>query len=383
MFADLHVPPLLPFDEIKKNLYIGSSIGSRSKAFFKALNALYAFKILDLDDIDHKVIMRKLIPLIESYIIDDFSEIRYGKDWIHFPRDYYFSLMINNPKKFFKKYFPDLYKCNPNSFHLCNIYQYVVGGIPRRISYYTIAKHLILDQDLNYNEFESFPAESLKSKNLKIDKEIERPYFTSPFDLYIKESSFRYGDKSIYGLLYVCCDNFVEGIAKEIYEKINIQVTDDIVRRLSYILVQILTENVPIVYLSLNRNRFKFELAKAMGKKDNKFINEKTIEMSLAPWNKLGIIYSSKEYIEPSETEAFSVLDIIYDILLFKDYFEYPTDEKILFLIDRAKRIHIVKAYHNLAKLLCATLVVDKVLGLKHFPIVLLFQEAIYDKQKR
>lgn len=291
-----------------------------------SLNALFSSGILQHNDLDSEKIIRKLIPLVEAGIKIDSIHIYKDKIFLNNP----LLMEFLNGKLSINEVIYDIL-----TFHLCNIYTYVRGLLPRRISFLTILREFLLNNKIDYKRYPKF-----NRINLSLYED-ENYYFTSPFDLFITNELIGYSSHHC-GPIIKVLTNFISKILGDL-----VKIKSDY-RTLMYILLQIIVERSQ----KIPKNSIESHLRRILRKKDNKFITESTLKY-LRELKNVWIFPRSKlEYITP--------------MLLIKDYLEYPSDEKLVLLINESD------AYIN-ELLTIAVKIVDYLFNLEHGKLILLF----------
>lgn len=313
-----------------------------SKRIFSFLPALYHFKFLEKSDKEIHIISKKVMPLIEGDLIFD---INYSDQYIHFRRSFHFSLMINEPEIFQEKYFRNLFHQDISMFHICNIYQYVIGKNPRRISYLTLLRKAIVNEPFNYEEFPEFPEDSHCNLN-----------GITPFDLLMRYKSILNFSDDPKTLEYTAM-SYIKKIERSLKDKQLIENSDQSSALIAYLLIQILIETG-------NYKNFREFILNFPPKREDNFITENRINEAILLNEKskdLNIFIQGK----------YRKLCNIYKVLMFKSYLENPTDEKLVNIVRFLK----TREYKHIEfhQLLIATMLVDMITRSSHLPLLILF----------
>lgn len=341
-----------------------TKISRDSDYIYKILPALYRLKILNENDINVLAIWKKIVPLIENDFLSKEDSIEVNRRYISFRKNFIFSLMFNEPKIFFENYFPNINETE--IFHICNIYQYAVGGRPRRISYLTLLERRF-GIPVNYEDYPFFCEESLNVKLLK-----QRDFYrgvevhVTPFDLmtrYITLDSLCYDKDAVkWCPIQYACWNLVKKLKGELAKR---QLLTDISFYgclSSYLILQLLVENYEVIPVTADADQFIKLISNVLFKRESGFI-AKTFEESK-------LIAKNIKSLDFSESGRFLDLLDIYKILMIKNYLEWPSDEKVFQIIDYLK---IERRGYELEEFMILVHLVDKILDSNHISITTLF----------
>lgn len=341
-----------------------TKINRDSDYIYKILPALYRLKILNENDINALTIWKKIVPLIENDFLSKEDSIEVNRKYISFRKNFIFSLMFNEPKIFFEKYFSNINETE--IFHICNIYQYAVGGRPRRISYLTLLERRF-GIPVNYEAYPFFCEESLNVKLLKqkdFYKGVE--VYVTPFDLITRyitiDSICHYKDAVEWCPIQYACWNLVRKLKEELVEKRLLTNMSFYGCLSSYLILQLLVENYEVIPVTSDADQFIKLVSNVLFKRESGFIGKILEESKL--------IAKNIKSLDFSESGRFSDLLDIHKILMIKNYLEWPSDEKVFQIIDYLK---IERRGYEFEEFLILAHLIDKILDSNHISVTMLF----------